>query len=82
MRAKWAGRLCFWGMLVLATGIGVPMMAIYLAGGGEMGIEFVATTGIASLAIIGVGVGVPLILLGSIAWTVLKVEHHKIQRLK
>jgi hypothetical protein len=82
MRAKWAGRLCLFGLIILGLSIGVTMLAYYLAGGGETGVEYVVMTGIGYLVLIGVWVGVPLTLLGCIAWIVLKVEQHKIQRLK
>jgi len=69
----YARRLFFWGLAIFAFGFGIPLAFYGLAGGGEMGVEGVAMLGLLPLILLGFWIGVPLILIGLIAWVVLKI---------
>lgn len=69
MKAFWRRSAIFWiGLTILALCVGGPMIVYALAGGGEMGVEGVAMTGLLPVMFIGFWGGAGIKVLGAVVW--------------
>lgn len=71
MKQVWQQSWVFWlGLLLLAIGVGGPMIVYAMVGGGELGVEAITMSGLLPLMVMGFWIGVGTTAAGALLWFV------------